>query len=103
MESEQPGVPSLAICTLYGRASCASPTPSVPAMESPTSRTLTGLDVVGAARAGVRYDGTVVVVVAGAEVVVGEPGAVGVPGVAGAAGVAAGTTVDVVVVGPVTA
>src|SRR5271170_2453918 len=84
IDSEQPGVPSLTICTWYSCASWARPTPSVPAMESPTSRTLTGLEEVAAGSAGDRYEGTVVVVV------VRTTSAAGTPGVAA-------TVVDVVV------
>ena len=45
IDTEQPGVPSLTNCTLEwtSLAYWARPTPSVPAMESPTNNTLTGL------------------------------------------------------------
>jgi hypothetical protein len=43
MDSEQPGMPSLTICTLWADSYSLSPTPSDPAMESPSSSTLTGL------------------------------------------------------------
>jgi hypothetical protein len=67
-------VPSLAIWTLYWRASWASPTPSEPAMESPTSSTLTDLVEVVARSAGVRYEGAVVVVVVGGSAAASTPG-----------------------------